>query len=198
MAKVFKSIPALMRITIVDAFKTVTLPGDELLARHLVAACAADPETVEDLLLATESLRPGVTRQIVNGLLSFDQKRHQNWMVKLDPFSDIFEVVDNHLEQLSLEGLPAGLILIDLTEKNIWTAAPLLSGPTGELKREDSLPVYENEQLSKKNITYTLDKSWRIIDLGTPPELLAAAYRSRPGARPFLQSTSAPGVKQAV
>lgn len=190
MAHVFKAIPALLRITIVDHSKTVTLPGDELLARQLVAACAANPETLEDLLLATEPLRPGITRQVINGLLRFDQKRHQEWMVNLDAFHDIFEVMDAHLDQLSLQGLPGGLILFDLYEKNVWIAAPHITGQGGEIKREDTLPVFENGQISKKTITYSLDKVWKIVDLQAQPELLASAYRSRPGAVSQLPATS--------
>jgi hypothetical protein len=194
MAHVFKAIPASLRITIVDVAKTVTLPGDELIARHLLAACAANPETFEDLLLATEPLRPGITRHIINGLLHFDRKRRHNWMVQLDPFADIVEVSDPYLEQLSLQGLPSGLILFDLNEKNVWVAAPPISNQNGELKREDTLPVFENGQISSKTITYSLDKAWKVIDLMAPPEILAAAYRSRPGAKKSL----APGQRIAA
>jgi hypothetical protein len=171
---------ALIRVTIVDGTKTITMPADTLLTRQIVAACASDPESLEDLLLAAEPLRPGLTQQVINALLRFDQvsqARPKTGMLMLDPASAVFEAIDPGLEELSMQGLPGGLTIFDLEEKMIYCAAPSLASAGQVLKREDVLPVVEKGQPTRKTITYSLDKSWKVLDLATAPELLAGAYK---------------------
>lgn len=136
-----------------------------MLARQIVGACAPNPKTVEDLLLAAEPFRPGITKRIINALLDFERRRFQNWLVKLDPATDIFEVEDDHLNKLARQALSAGLITIDLTGGVIGVAVPAFQKVGNELKREAELPVFENGEVSKKAITYSLDKHWKIENL---------------------------------
>lgn len=186
MAEIHLSEVAPIRITVIDRSKIVTMPGDTLLTRQLVAACASDPETLEDMLLAAEPLRPGITRRIINALLRFDRTMRSDPKIgalRLDPTRDVFEVLNNRLRTLAFQGLPGGLALYDLKEKIIYSAAPSLYLEGSELKREDELPVVENGQLTRKTITYSLDKNWRVVDLAAPPEFLAAIYSARPARK---------------
>ncbi len=170
----------LVRITVVDDFKMVTLPGDALLTRQMTAACASDPESLEDMLLATEPLRPGVTRRVINALLHFDHTRNHDAKLGpllLDPATAVFEALDARMQTLCLQGLSGGLAVFDLSEKIIYCAAPALSREGAELKREDELPVVEKGEITRKTVTYSLDKSWKVLNLASSPEMLASAYR---------------------
>ncbi len=158
----------LVRLTIVDRTKVVSLAGDVLLARQMVAACAANPNNLEELLMATEPLRPGITRQVVNGLLEFDRRRRQDWMVRLDPLKDIFEAEDAHLEKLSRTELPGGMVRFKLAHRVIKFCGSSFSAPNEVIRGEAELPVWENDQLSRKTVTYSLDDLWKIVNLDDP------------------------------
>lgn len=60
------------RFTIRDSEKTVSFAGEARLAPYLIAACATEPATLEDLLLAVEQYRGGTTARVMHGLLAFD------------------------------------------------------------------------------------------------------------------------------
>lgn len=152
-----------IRLTIFDQAKTISLPGDVLLARHFTGACAADPQTLEELLPGTEPFRPGVTAWIINALLYFDRQRYQTRSVRVNPLYDIFEVEDAYLEKVSLEALPGGLITFNLSKRLITTATAAFSQPGEQLRREAELPVLENGKVLSKTITYSLNKSWKLI-----------------------------------
>ena len=60
------------RFTIRDSEKTVSFAGEARLAPYLIVACATEPATLEDLLLAVEQYSGGTTARVMHGLLAFD------------------------------------------------------------------------------------------------------------------------------
>lgn len=119
----------MVRFTIRDTEKTVSFGEDARLAQALVAACASEPELLEDLLPAVEPYVPGTAGRVITSLLAFDQVAEDGPQdvpeQDGDDGADIllesptFEVIDPRSEQLSRTPDDEGLVYIDLQGRSI-------------------------------------------------------------------------------
>ncbi len=119
----------MVRFTIRDMEKTVSFGEDAGLTQALVAACASEPELLEDLLPAVESHAPGTAGRVITGLLAFDQVVEDETPALTAPDvadeagigreSSAFEVIDPRTERLARTPDDEGLVCIDLKGRSI-------------------------------------------------------------------------------
>ncbi len=126
----------MVRFTIRDMEKTVSFGEDAGLTQALVAACASEPELLEDLLPAVEPYAPGTAGRVMTGLLAFDQVAEDGSPAfpEQDAADDVgtwrpsraFEVFDPRSEWLARTPDDEGLVCIDLRGRSIsgQVAAP--------------------------------------------------------------------------
>ncbi len=126
----------MVRFTIRDMEKTVSFGEDAELTQALVAACASEPELLEDLLPAVEPYAPGTAGRVMTGLLAFDQVAEDGPPALTEQgVADeagtwrtprAFEVFDPRSEQLARTPDDEGLVCIDLKGRSIsgQVAAP--------------------------------------------------------------------------
>ena len=146
----------MVRFTIRDTEKTVSFGEDAALTQALVAACASEPELLEDLLPAVEAYAPGTAGRVMTGLLAFDQVAEDGApdLTEQDAADDVgtwrpsraFEVFDPRSEQLARTPDDEGLVYIDLRGRRISgqvaASSPILArgslphrAPGGALRR---------------------------------------------------------------
>ncbi len=126
----------MVRFTIRDMEKTVSFGEDVALTQALVAACASEPELLEDLLPAVEPYAPGTAGRVMTGLLAFDQVVEDGApdLTEQDVADEAgtwrasraFEVFDPRSEWLARTPDDEGLVCIDLRGRSIsgQVAAP--------------------------------------------------------------------------
>jgi len=126
----------MIRFTIRDMEKTVSFGEDAALTQALVAACASEPELLEDLLPAVEPYAPGTAGRVMTGLLAFDQVVEDGAPALTEQdvageagtwrASRAFEVFDPRSEWLARTPDDEGLVCIDLKGRSIsgQVAAP--------------------------------------------------------------------------
>jgi hypothetical protein len=136
----------MVRFTIRDMEKTVSFGEDAGLAQALVAACASEPELLEDLLPAVEPYAPGTAGRVITGLLAFDQIAEDGLPAPTgQPVADeagtwgappAFEVFDPRSERLARTPDDEGLVCIDLKGRSIsgQMAAPRPIAARGTLE----------------------------------------------------------------
>jgi len=137
----------MVRFTIRDTEKTVSFGEDARLAQALVAACASEPELLEDLLPAVEPYAPGTAGRVITSLLAFDQVAEDGSQdfpeqdgddgARTWRESSTFEVIDPRSEQLSRTPDDEGLVYIDLKGRSIsgQVAAPSPIAVRGTIER---------------------------------------------------------------
>ena len=156
-----------IRLTIVDPQGTVSLVTHSSAAAALTGACASDPATLDDLLVASRAFDRSLRDTVVNGLAVFDEHNlpddlnhiHRQ-LDLLDPrHTPVFRVLDAVTREASLRSVRTGVVLFNLLAKRIVqldnTYEPLT--PSGELH-------YHNGRfLSRKVVVYRLPGSWSIV-----------------------------------
>lgn len=157
------------RFTICDAEKTVSFVGDPGLGRYLVAACAADPAALEDLLVAVEPYYAGMASFVMQGLLAFDAAMDgvpaRLSPVDADdalPFDEqpalaVVEVVDGPTARLAQAPEDDGLLWIDLDRSTIrgWVDAADPIAAWGSI----DLPAHTGSQ---RNLAFVLGRQWTV------------------------------------
>src|SRR5579884_794519 len=111
----------MVRYTVKDHDKTISFLDDQDLAPRLVAACAADPNLLEDLLMATEPFQPGIVATVTHALLRYDSALRTQATL---PLFAAFEVADR--ASCAMAELPDrdGLVVIDLPARTIVNRLP--------------------------------------------------------------------------
>jgi len=143
-----------LRFTIHDSEKTVSFTGDAELAAHLVAACASEPDLLEDLLLAAERFSPGIVRRVMKELLAADKAIEAG----VDPsLYDAFEVVDETTARRAMKSGREGNVNIDLVRHAITGSTNIRSS----LGARGSVRVRLDEGLERETV-YALSQNWTV------------------------------------
>lgn len=143
------------RVTVRDPEKTVSFHGDDTLVRALVAACAAEPELLEDLLVAAEPYRRGVASRIVRALIRHDlavMRQHTT------PLFDVFEVHNESTHRLAHRPEADGLVVVDLNERTVRGLVP--SGR--QIAARGALKVDRIGSDLDRETVYVLSGDWRV------------------------------------
>lgn len=157
---------SLMRYTIVHDNGGVSFVGDEFMLDALVAACASNPSTYEDLLEAAHEYDRRPRDMVRNALAVFDEHNvpgsygaiHRVLAEALPADVPAFRIVDEQTRQASLQPVKAGLIIFNLKERRIvqvWNSAGV--------ERSGTARHHNGRQWTQRIHNYELPESWRII-----------------------------------
>ena len=160
---------AVVRMTIRDGQETVSFLAGRDTALRLVAGCAVNPLTLEELLLATEIYQRGIAAWLMGGLIEFDKAwRHGGKAYSetvFGPDADManrpvaFQVVDELTETAAHTPADGGLIMIDLPAHHLRVAGDLTIPVEGQVL------VHNGRRLTDQSITYILPQEWEIEPL---------------------------------
>lgn len=155
-----------VRVTIRGREETVSFLTGRDTALRLVAGCAANPLTLDELLLATEVYQRGIVGWLIGDLMEFDKA----WQRQGDEYLEsafgsgadaanepgAFQVVDQLTEKAAHAPPDGGLVVIDLP------AYRILVGGDMEVPAEGRVLVHTGERLTDRSITYILPQEWKI------------------------------------
>lgn len=144
----------MVRITVKDPEKIVSFLGDFDTARALVAACAAEPQLLEDLLVAAEPYRTGTAARVMAALIRADVALEVGHAV---PLFEALEVTDEATLNLALR-TGDDLIIIDLAEQTVhgYIDGDHELSVRGVARSEHLAPDLERETV------YALSPRWRV------------------------------------
>jgi hypothetical protein len=156
-----------MRFTIVDQRGTISFVDDAFLMLPLVAACAANPATLRDMLERADQIDRRLRRRILTGLAIFDEHNvegdygsiHQS--LGTDPNDDepLFRVVDERTRQRSLEPTRTGLIIFNLKDRRIVQ----MLNHFYAVERAGDVHIHTGQRYSRRTVSYELPQSWSIV-----------------------------------
>lgn len=156
-----------VRVTIQDGEEAVSFLTGRDTALRLVAGCAVNPMTVDELLLATEVYQRGIVTWLMGDLMEFDKA----WQRQGDAYLQsafgpgaeaaeqpaAFQVVDERTEMAAHAPVDGKLLMIDLSAHHIRVAGDL------EVPAEGRVLVHTGERLTEQAITYILPQEWEIV-----------------------------------
>lgn len=158
-----------VRVTIRDGEQVVSLLAGRDTALRLVAGCAVNPLSLDELLLATEVYQRGIAAWLMADLMTFDKAWRRQGQAYIQRAFDpddgaenqpvAFQVVDELTEEAAHAPAAGGLVAIDLPAHHIGVAGDL------EVLREDQVLVHTGERLTDQSITYILPQEWEIEPL---------------------------------
>jgi hypothetical protein len=116
-----------MRFTVIDRRGGVSFVAPCRTMEALVAACAGEPETVEDLLNSASRFEPDLRDRVLSGLAVFDEHNSRENPASIHAALDllrpadlpVFRVLDSRTREASLQPARAGVIVFNLLGKRI-------------------------------------------------------------------------------
>ena len=156
-----------IRCTVIDARGGVSFVahGDVLAA--LTKACAANPETLEQLLDGVAAYYAGLREQVMNGLAVFDEKNVEGHYESIHQALDfcapheqpVFRVVDGRTQEMSLRPVKAGAVLFNLRSKRIIQ----IENSYREIERRGASRVYDGTRMTATVFSYRLPDEWALV-----------------------------------
>lgn len=160
-----------MRYTIVDATGTTSFVAPCSVLKALVAGCATDPTTVDDLLAAATPYDDNLATYVGNGLARFDERNsvvntnniaagikllHEEKRVHdLPPFRGL----DDLTRDASLDPVQAGLVIFNLGEKRIVQ----VQNSYWPVQRADRSRIRRDGKPLPQLYYYTLPEEWKVL-----------------------------------
>lgn len=156
-----------MRITVVDAQGTVSFVAHSSAVLALTASCAANPETLGELLDHSKKYDRGLRDLVLNGLAVFDEHNlptdtraiHQQLTTLAPRETPVFRVLDEVTREASLQPVRAGVVLFNLPRKRIVQ----ISNTDEPLARSGEVNYHNGKFLSIRAFDYELPPDWSIV-----------------------------------
>lgn len=156
-----------MRYTIIDGQGVVSFVGHCDVLSALVAACAQNPLTLEQLLDVADSYYHFLREPVLCGLAVFDehnvpgqgQSIHSALEHLRPEETPVFRVIDEVTREASLQPVKAGIIIFNLPGKRIVQIINSFS----EIRREGRGWVYDGARPTGKVFRYRLPKDWALV-----------------------------------
>jgi hypothetical protein len=156
-----------MRFTVVDTRETISFVTRSSALTALVAACAADPLSLRELLEATRRYDRTLRDDVLNGLAVFDEHNvpdnhaaiHQQLRTLPAQETPVFRVVDDLTRNSSLESVKAGVVLFNLPQKRIVQIQNMYEA----IERAGTVNYHNGWFLSRRELSYELPQSWTIV-----------------------------------
>ncbi len=157
----------IMRYTIIDKRGAVSFVDHCDVLDALVAACAENPRTLEDLLDVAERYYHSLKEYVLSGLAVFDEhntpghyERIHSALRVLHPEEiPVFRVADEITRQASLQPVKAGIIIFNLSSKRIVQ----VMNSYAEIRREGRGKIYNGERSTGQMYRYRLPKDWTLV-----------------------------------
>ncbi len=139
--------------------------GDALPA--LVAACAAGPTDIEELLELSEPYYGNLGEYVSAGLTVFDELNvpgrygviHETLRRTAPHEQPVFRVVDGVTREASLRPVKAGAIIFNLRAKRIVQ----LMNSYREIRRNGHARIFDGSGYTETVFSYRLPKEWALV-----------------------------------
>lgn len=157
----------IMRFTVIDPSGTVSFVAPCSALTALVAACAANPITLEELLQECERYHAALRDYVLSGLAVFDEHNIAgnyesiHAAIRYFPSSEwpVFRAVDDITRQGSLQPVKAGAVLFNLRQKRIVQ----LQNSFAEIARSGHVRFYDGARQTTRVRRYRLPAEWSLV-----------------------------------
>lgn len=156
-----------IRCTVIDSRGAVSFitHGDALPA--LVAACAANPSSLQELLGEAEPLYRNLKDYVLSGLAVFDEENVEGHyeavhraLSQLPSYRQpVFRVVDDLTREASLRPVKAGAVIFNLRAKRIVQ----IVNSYREIRRSGSGRVFDGTSHTDRVYRYRLPEEWDLV-----------------------------------
>ncbi|MBI2755203.1 MAG: hypothetical protein HYX52_00685 [Chloroflexi bacterium] len=158
-----------LRITVIDARGRVSFVAPCQTLEGFVAACAAQPKSLDELLEVAAPFVGGLAERVRSGLAVFDEHTsptNTRWIVAaLDscqpPEAPVFRVLDARTEELSLTPLRAGVVVFNLLARRIVQ----IQNTYAEIRRRGRVRVVHDGRATPRVHSYELPADWSVVPL---------------------------------
>jgi len=158
-----------MRFTVIDAVGGISFVAPCRTMEALVAACAAGPTRLEELLSAASEFEPEIRDRVFSGLAVFDEHNSRNNLSSIHSGLDllrpadlpVFRVLDDRTRQASLQPARAGVIVFNLKSKRIVQ----IHNTYTEIKRSGRIRIAPRESGEPRPRVhrYQLPAEWSLV-----------------------------------
>jgi hypothetical protein len=156
-----------MRYTIVYQGGGISFVADCEFLGALVAACAANPRTYEDLLQGVDEYDKRIREYVLNSLAIFDEHNvdghydaiHQVLAETRPANVPVFRIVDDLTRQASLQPVPTGLILFNLKDHRIVQ----VQNTYHNVERKGRIRLHDGKAWTRRIQRYELPTTWSIV-----------------------------------
>ncbi len=157
----------IMRFTIIDPQGNVSFIADCDALAALVAACAKDPQTLDEALSLASDYYPSLRDYVLSGLAVFDEHNgegnydniHAAFRVLSPVDVPVFRVADEETRQMSLQPIKAGAVLFNLPKKRIVQ----LQNSYREIRRKDRVRLQHALPGKSNVVRYELPSDWSLV-----------------------------------
>lgn len=157
----------IMRYTIIDKAGTVSFVASCDALLPLVAGCANDPQTLEQLLAHADEYVSGTMEKVLSGLAVFDEhnssENHEAIHEALKHCKPhelpSFRVLDDRTRQASLTPVHAGVVVFNLTAKRIVQ----IQNSYAEIRRKGRAKATQPSSPDRRLIKYELPPYWSVV-----------------------------------
>lgn len=133
----------------------------------LVAACAQNPTTLDQLLEHATAYYGDLRERLLNGLAVFDERNvpghydaiHQALDFCAPHEQPVFRVVDDRTREASLQPVKAGAVLLNLRGKRIVQ----LQNSFREITRSGRYRIFDGHRQTNRVFSYRLPREWAIV-----------------------------------
>ena len=150
----------------VDGDGAVSFVGDSFYLQPLLAACSTGPNTLDELLSATDPIDKRIREHVLNGLAVFDEmnsrENHSSIDAQLrlveDEDGPVLRVVDEVTRDESHRPTRTGFMIFNLVQKRIVQGQNLFGDITsGEAH------IHNGRFYSRRTVAYELPKTWTVV-----------------------------------
>lgn len=157
----------LIRCTIVDRQGAVSFIAHADALPALVAACAADPLSLEELLELSEPYYRHLRDYVQAGLAVFDELNvrgryhaiHETLRRTPSHEQPVFRIVDSFTQEVSLRPVKAGAIIFNLKAKRIVQ----LMNSYREIRRSGRARIFDGCGYTETVFSYRLPGEWALV-----------------------------------
>ncbi len=156
-----------MRYTVIDERGTVSFvaPCDVLMP--LVAGCAQDAPTLEELLSLADGYVSGIKERVLCSLAVFDELNSPDNLESIHKALEVcrshelpsFRVLDDRTREASLRPVHAGVVIFNLRAKRIVQ----IQNSFAEIKRRDRGLAARPASPDRRVIEYELPSYWSLV-----------------------------------
>lgn len=157
----------LLRCTVVDSRGGVSFIADGDALPALAAACAQNPDSLDELLDITDRFYHDLRDRVLNGLAIFDEYNtpghyeaiHQAFAYCAPHEQPAFRVVDDATREMSKRAVKAGVVIFNLRAKRIIQ----IQNSYREIRRSGRARVFDGRGLTNAIYSYKLPHDWAIV-----------------------------------
>ncbi|MEX0799681.1 MAG: hypothetical protein WD379_00520 [Dehalococcoidia bacterium] len=156
-----------IRCTVVDYRGTVSFIADVEALPAMVAACAANPSRLSQLLELSEPYYSSLRGYVESALAVFDERNvpgryqaiHEELRRLPSEQQPVFRVVDGLTREASLRPVKAGAIIFNLRAKRIVQ----LMNSYREIRRSGHSRIFDGHTYTETVFSYRLPKEWALV-----------------------------------